>query len=253
VAGTSDFGPGPIRYTFLIVAPSGASIERPHAHVWVARELNATPFDWATATLEDVGVPDGYSADTKHIYVARLHVARPGTYWVLAEPAGGHPIQALGNLVVRRHSISPAIGAKAYPSRNPTLATAHGDLGKLTTRLPPDRALLRYSIANSREAHKPFVLVFATPRFCASRTCGPVVDVIDAVRKRLRRTAVRFIHVEVYKDNDPTKGFNRWVKEWHLPTEPWVYLVGSDGRIKAKFEGSVSVRELTAAVRERLL
>jgi hypothetical protein len=95
--------------------------------------------------------------------------------------------------------------------------------------------------------------VFATPEFCTSRTCGPVVDVVDAVRKRFVGSGVRFIHVEIYRDNEPTKGFNRWVREWHLPTEPWVFLVGRDGRIKDKFEGSVSTHELTAAVTRELL
>jgi hypothetical protein len=63
---------------------------------------------------------------------------------------------------------------------------------------------------------------------------------------------VRFIHVEIYEDNDPQKGENRWVRQWRLPTEPWIFLVGADGRIKAKFEGSVSVRELRRAVRTTL-
>ena len=89
-------------------------------------------------------------------------------------------------------------------------------------------------------------------KFCTSRTCGPVVDVVQAVSRRFRARGIRFIHVEIYKDNDPARGFNQWVRQWHLPTEPWVFLVGADGRIKAKFEGSVSVAELTAAVRSRL-
>ena len=98
----------------------------------------------------------------------------------------------------------------------------------------------------------PFVLAFATPKFCTSRACGPVVDVVDHVRKRLGQSPVRFIHVEIYEDNQPPET-NRWVKEWKLPTEPWVFLVGRDGRIKARFEGSVSAAELEAAVRRLLL
>src|SRR5439155_1722171 len=82
----------------------------------------------------------------------------------------------------------------------------------------------------------PFVVVLATPKFCTSRTCGPVVDVVDAVRRRFSRTDVRFIHVEVYRRNEPTLGLNRFMREWHLPSEPWVFLVGADGRIEAKFE-----------------
>ena len=35
--------------------------------------------------------------------------------------------------------------------------------------------------------------------------------------------------------------------------EPWAFLVGRDGRVKAKFEGSVSVQELEAAIRRLLL
>ncbi len=250
VAGTSDFAPGPIRYTFLVVAPNGASIERPHARVWVADGLDSRPFEQSTAVLEPFSVPGGYTGDVKHVYVAHVRVARPGTYWILAEPTGGPPIQALGNLVVHPQSFSPAVGSKAYPSRTPTLASTHANLAKLTTRIPPDRALLRYSIADSLVEHKPFVVVFATPKFCTSRTCGPVVDVVDSVRKRFPR--IRFIHVEIYEDNDPTKGFNRWVRQWHLPTEPWIFLVGRQARIKAKFEGSVSLGELTAAVKREL-
>lgn len=250
VAGASDFAPGPIRYTFLVVAPNGASVERPQARVWVARGLDRRPFQKRTATLEPVGVPGGYRDDVTHLYVAHLNVPGPGKYWVLTEPIEGRPIQALGNLVVRQQSLSPAIGSRAYPSRTPTLASAHGDLAKLTTRVPPDRALLRYSIADSLAAHRPFVVVFATPKFCTSRTCGPVVDVVNNVGRNFPR--IRFIHVEIYKDNDPTEGFNRWVRQWHLPTEPWVFLMGRDGRIRAKFEGSVSVGELTAALRKAI-
>ena len=46
---------------------------------------------------------------------------------------------------------------------------------------------------------------------------------------------------------------NQWVREWGLPSEPWIFLVGRDGRVKARFEGSVSAAELTAAVRKDLL
>ena len=66
------------------------------------------------------------------------------------------------------------------------------------------------------------------------------------MQKRFAGRGVRFIHVEIYQDNNPAQGFNRWVKEWRLPSEPFVFLVGRDGRIKARFEGSVSVAELVA-------
>jgi glutathione peroxidase-family protein len=99
----------------------------------------------------------------------------------------------------------------------------------------------------------PFVVTFATPKFCSSRTCGPVVDVVEEVQHRLEGEDVRFIHVEVYEDNDPALGYNEWMGEWKLRTEPWTFLVGSNGMIVDRFEGTVSVNELETAVREKLL
>ena len=183
------------------------------------------------------------------LYVTIVEVPRPGRFWLLAEPVGGRPVQALGNVVVKARTSAPAAGAKAIASRTPTIASTGGDFARLTTAVPPDRELLRYSVAETLAARKAFVLVFATPKFCSSRTCGPVVDVVDHVRRGTRSADVRFIHVEIYRDNDPKKGVNRWVEEWGLPSEPWVFVVGRDGRIEARFEGSVSVPELEGALR----
>ena len=43
------------------------------------------------------------------------------------------------------------------------------------------------------------------------------------------------------------------MKEWKLPSEPWIFLVGEDGKVRERFEGTVSVRELDAAVRKHLV
>jgi glutathione peroxidase-family protein len=43
------------------------------------------------------------------------------------------------------------------------------------------------------------------------------------------------------------------MREWGLASEPWVFLVRADGRVKAKFEGSVSEAELATAIRAHLL
>jgi hypothetical protein len=223
--------------------------------VWVARSFDDRPFVRATARLENVGVPgvsEAAAGDVTHVYVARLRLPQPGKHVLVAEPIGGRPIQGAMDVEVAEETKAPAVGAKAFPSRTPTIASTDGDLAALTTRTPPDVGLLRDSVADSLADRAPFVLAFATPKFCTSRACGPVVDVVDHVRKRLGQSPVRFIHVEIYEDNQPPE-LNRWVREWKLPTEPWVFLVGRDGRIKARFEGSVSAAELEGAVRARLL
>ena len=251
--GASDFATGTVRFPFVVVTHRARAVYRPQARVWVARSLAKRPFEQARALLEPIGVPGASQpafGGVQKIYAATLHIPSPGRYWVLAEPVGGKPIQGVTILTVKARPTSPAVGTKAIPSRTPTIGTA--PLKALTTRVPPDRGLLRYSVAGSLAVGAPFVLTFATPEFCTSRTCGPVVDVVDRVRKRSAASGIRFIHVEVFRNNKPALGYNRWMREWHLLTEPWVFLVGRDGRIKAKFEGSVSVGELTAAVRRYL-
>ena len=249
VAGTSDYAVGEVRLTFLVVDNQAKLISKPRARLLVGTSLDSKPLLETTALLEPIGIPGQSEAavgGARSIYVARFRIAKPGKYTYVVEPVGAE-IQAVGNLQVARHPAAPAVGSRAIASRTPTLASTHDDLAALTTAHPPDRSLLRYSIRDSLAAHVPFVVVFATPKFCTSRTCGPVVDVVKAVQRRFH--GVRFIHVEIYQDNNPAQGQNRWVKEWHLPSEPWVFVVGRDGLIKARFEASVSVSELAAAVR----
>jgi hypothetical protein len=244
ISGTFDYSPGDVRVSFLVVRHNARQVVAPRALVHVARSLQARPFERMWARLEHTG--------PNPIFVAHLAIRKPGRYWIVAAPAGSR-VRGLGTVDVQAASQSPAVGAKAPPSLTPTIASTHGDFAALTTRTPPDKGLLRYSVAGSLAAHKPFVVVFATPKFCTSRTCGPVVDVVDAVRRRFQHTAVRFIHVEVYKRNNPDLGVNAFMRQWRLPGEPWTFLVGADGRIKAKFAGPISVGELATAVRRTLL
>jgi len=251
-AGASQFVPGDVRYPFLVIRNDARPVYRPMATLWVAKSRSGTPIERAIARLEPIGVP-GRSAPAfggvTRIYVAHLRIPRAGRYWLVAQPRGAL-IQGLGTLDVTARSSTVAVGAKAPRSQTPTLASAPAV--RITTSRPPDLPLLRYSIAGSLAAHRPFVVTFATPKFCTSRTCGPVVDVVEAVRRRFEPRGIRFIHVEVFTDNDPSRGYNRWMREWGLASEPWVFLVGADGRVKAKFEGSVSEAELAASVRAKL-
>ena len=249
--GTADFGPGSVRLTFLIIDGQGGVVTRPSAKIWIARSLEEPPFAQTTARSEAIGVEGSDPADAAEIFVTHLKLAKPGTYWLLAEPVGGRKIQAVGTVVVKERTAAPDIGDPAIASDTPTLETA--TLAELSTARTPVAALYPHSIADALADRAPFVLVFATPKYCTSRTCGPVVDVVDTVRRDHADSEVRFIHVEIYEDNDPAKGENRWVREWKLPSEPWVFVVGADGKIRDRFEGTVSVRELEKSVQQHLI
>jgi hypothetical protein len=255
VQGTSDYAIGELRVTFLVIDSKARMIQRPRAQVLVGPSLDSKPLVATVAHLEPIGIPgksEAAAGGARSIYVARFHLDKPGKYVLVAQPDGS-AIQGIADLRVDRRPSAPAVGDRAIPSRTPTLESTDGDVAALTTASPPDLSLLRYSVHDSIRDHVPFVLVFATPKFCTSRTCGPVVDVVKAVQRRFAGKNLRFIHVEIYKDNDPSQGRNRWVSEWRLPSEPWVFLVGADGRVKARFEASVSYGELASAVRSTLL
>lgn len=250
--GSADFAVGENRVVFLIVKNDGSLVQSPRAKIRLGLEGGSS--QTAEAVLEPVGahehaheeaVEPHDHVEATDVYVARIDVAAPGRYWFVVDPVG-EEIQAIGTMDVAEEFAAPAVGEKAPRSDNPTLADAPA--GEITTADPPDTELLRHSIADSLEAGVPFVVVFATPQFCVSRVCGPTVEVVQKTADKFAGEDVRFIHVEIYEGNDPDNGFNRWVGEWSLPTEPWVFLVDDRGVIRARFEGAVSVPELTEAV-----
>ena len=247
----SDFAAGRNRVTFLLVRDDNSLVRAPLADVYY-QPLAGGPTKKTEAGLMPIGVKASPAEkdDVKEIYVATLQLPRTGKQWVVIQPRGVR-YQGFQILDVKAKPTAVAVGEKAPPSNNPTLATKSAS--EITTSRPPDTELLRYSVAESVKAKAPFVVTFATPAFCESRTCGPTVDVVEAVRKRFEAKGIRFIHVEIYEDNLPGNGVNRWVKEWKLPTEPWVFVVDRNGVVRDRFEGAISVAELEQSVRSNLL
>ena len=94
-------------------------------------------------------------------------------------------------------------------------------------------------------------LLFATPQLCQSRVCGPSVDVGLQLKSRYG-DQVEFIHQEVYVDNDPQKGLREPLKRFNLPTEPWLFVVGDDGRVTARLEGSFGLGAFERALKTAL-
>jgi hypothetical protein len=140
----------------------------------------------------------------------------------------------------------PDVGQRAPRVHTPTPADVGGDLAKIDTRIPPDD--MHEDLAKVL-GRKPVVLVFATPQFCQSRICGPVVDEEEQVKQRYGNR-VSFIHMEIYNDDEPNKGVRPQVLAYHLPSEPWTFVIDRHGVIRARFEGALSVREMEAAVKE---
>jgi hypothetical protein len=106
------------------------------------------------------------------------------------------------------------------------------------------------TIAQALGAGKPSVLVFGTPRYCTSRTCGPVVDHVEAAKQRFGDRA-SFVHVEVWRNDDdainrPPEGWSPTFAEWQLGTEPWIYFVDAGGTVRDRWLGAVGADEVSA-------
>jgi len=241
---SSDFARGENRLAFLLVRNDGSLVQAPRAHVYYRLGGKTRK---ATATLTPLGV-DGDDAES--VYVTRIAFETAGKHWVVVEPEGGE-LQAFQIIDVKEKTTAPAVGERAVPIVNPT--TERKAAREISTQRPPDTALLRHTVAESLERGVPFVLVFATPEYCHTRACGPAVDVVSAVRRRYEGRGIRFIHVEIYEDNTPGKGVNEWVRQWNLPSEPWVFVVDADGIVRARFEGAIGADEVDAAIAEHLL
>jgi hypothetical protein len=253
VAGARDFAAGSeMRVPLGLFSKSGQLIkaDSPSIQVYLAPDALSPAIGPFTAQLESLESPDVATPDNplKWFYVLHVNVPKAGNYFMATRyTAGGKPSLASGGIVIQTSQATPAIGAPAPASDNPTLASTNGNLKALTTANPPDTTLLKYSIADSIAHHIPVVAVFATPAFCTSRVCGPSVKVIQAAQKQMTGKPIRFIHIEIYKDNNPQEGSNQWVQQWNLPSEPWTFVIGRNGKVLAKFEGAVSVPEVVQA------
>ncbi len=154
----------------------------------------------------------------------------------------------LPSAVVGEFDSIPRPGEKAPPIHTPTAEDVGGDLEQITTRIPPDtQNRVDYADALGKE---PIVLLFATPQFCLSRVCGPVVDVAEQVKEEYGDEAA-FIHMEIWKDNDPsTKRVRSQVHAFNLPNEPWLFTVDRQGDISSTIQGAFGADALTAAVKK---
>jgi hypothetical protein len=187
------------------------------------------------------------------VYGAEVPFAKKGKYSVLTATKGsdGRLIGAPGNVDVLAKSADPIpqVGEKAPKVHTDTLESAGGDVKKIDTRDPPsDMHAKDFADVVGKE---PVALLFSTPQLCQSRVCGPVTDIALQLQAKYGKR-MTFIHQEVYVDNDPQKGLRPPLQQFHLQTEPWLFVVNKQGIITARLEGSIGVREFENAVKTGL-
>ncbi len=251
---------GKTRLMFSVLDAQNVPVAKPEQSVEVALfDLGADP---ATPVLTGPASFIWAIEPTVGVYVFDAEFPTAGTWGAeLTLTVGDSAPEKIRVLFdVQPDSSVVAVGDPAPPSKTPTLADVGGDVAKISTDDQPVDAFYTTSIAEAVAAKKPFVVVFATPKFCRSAQCGPTLDRIKPIAAA--HPDVTFINVEPYElkmvdgqlqpvvtdtnppDLIPTAATN----DWHLLAEPWVFVVDRNGIVTASFLLIFSDAELTAAI-----
>jgi hypothetical protein len=217
-------------------------------------ETGGSPDLEVVATLRDrIGSPLGeypgrfvwIVPEVRGLYAFEFDIPGPGTFQVTLDTSEHGDLGPLG-IVAVEDPPGPELGEPAPASDTRTLADT--PLEDLTSDPDPDPSFYEMTVAEAVTSG-PSVIVFATPVWCQSQACGPMLDQVKALSTDY--PDLNFVHVEVYEDIHVER-FEDLVSvpavaEWELVSEPWVFVTDSAGRVSAAFEGAVSDEELRDA------
>ena len=188
------------------------------------------------------------------IYTAQLNFDKAGAWGIgiVVKGTDGVERQSSTSIQVKETTSTPAIGSPAPRSASKTSADVDS-LDLLTTDLSPDPELYDKTIAEAIEENQPLMVVFSTPAYCQTSTCGPQLDVVKDI-KDVYKDRINVIHIEVYDNPQDIQGdlsnaiISPTLEEWGLPTEPWTFIVDEGGLVQAKFEAFTTRQELEEAL-----
>jgi hypothetical protein len=258
VAGNSEVVIGPNRFSVGLISEDG------EAFIPAEGDTVSLRFFFGESLIfqEDTHFVYAIPGETG-FFVASVDFPVTGAGDWRAEPVittGGQTttLETLAFTVLRESQV-PNIGGQAIAVENLTFASEPNHK-KVTTDPDPDPAFYEKTVAQALQEGRPMVVVFATPAFCQTAFCGPILDNVKAVQPGFADT-VDFIHIEPYEldgDGNLITGDGNLpiaaapTQAWGLQTEPWVYVVNAEGRITARFEGAAAPEELSEAIQATL-
>ena len=213
------------------------------------QELEATPTE---ATVGD-------AVDGVGVYAARdVEFDQPGFWQVdVTVDIDGDPRRAEAAFQVFEEREVVGVGDPAPKTVNHLPGAAGVPVKAVDSRAEqdgtvPDPELHSMTVADAIASGKPTMIVVATPVYCVSRFCGPITDAVQDLAQRFG-DRMNFVHIEVWRDFE-ARELNKAAAEWIYPPgieeakEPWVWVIGADGIIVARFDNVASEAELAAAV-----
>jgi hypothetical protein len=215
------------------------------------------------ATPNDPTASIGALSDGVGVYAAMFTFPTAGFWTAQIRQTKGGKLLAETAVDVKAKNVIPDVGDPAPATQNPVVLAGQKPsvpINRIDSRSGPDAlenladpALHTEVIADLLRAHRPFVVVVSTPAYCQSKFCGPITDLVDEQAKERNTTNpdIAFVHLEVFA-NATENVVNKWAAEWILGDgegrEPWVFIVGRDGKITARFDNVMTATELNTAL-----
>lgn len=235
--GLVDVESGPVREADVLISTFYLGDGRQEGPIQTARSV------WRSWPIGQAG-----------LYTANFDFDRAGPWGVVTNYVDhlGSNVTVSARVDVKPKSVTPAIGERP-PASNTKMAKDFENLNDLTSDPEPDEELYALTVADGLDVGKPLVVAFSTPAFCRTATCGPQLDVVKELKDYYYRD-VNFIHVEVYDRPSEIEGnlasapLAQAMIDWGLPTEPWTFVMDSEGKVAAKFEAFATKDELEAAL-----
>ncbi len=199
-------------------------------------------------------------ANERGMYVVDVDLPEAGTWGAeFTTEAPGVAAETVRLTFTVRDSVPTVrIGQRVPASKTPTAADVGGDLTKISTDKTPDPAFYSISVADAVAARKPFMLIFATPKFCASAQCGPTLERFKAIAAA--HPEITFINVEPYQlevvdgqlqpvlDANSQLQATAVTEQWGLLSEPWIFAVDRDGIARGSYEVTITDKEVESII-----
>jgi hypothetical protein len=198
----------------------------------------------SAAVFRSVGGP------SKGIWVAPASFAEAGQWGAQVTLASDNaaPKVARMDFQVTTKFGAPGYDEAAPRSVSPTDRDVNGETSHICSNSPPCD-LHGTSIADAlAPGVKPLVLLFATPALCTSATCAPELQAVQQLRSTYGEVS-NFIHVEIYQYPFDGVHVAPTVDEWHLPSDPWTFIVDKTGVVRDRFEGAAPLEELEPSLK----
>jgi hypothetical protein len=228
------------RTTFALADGEGVPIQDLPASLDFSLRQEGQEVEIITAEAQTEGIPTGY-------YPVRFTPAEPGNYEITTT-FDGDELEPRVFFVAPPEEISiPTVGEMMIPLDTPTTTDGRG-VDPICTRSPAC-SLHDLTLTEALDEGRPVAFLIATPEFCQTALCGPVLDVlleqVDAFPD------VRFLHAEVWADpravdNILEATLAEAPQAYALPFEPALFLANSDNTINARLDNLYGTGELTA-------